>query len=349
MIQRFPRRRDRSSESARTSRTTGRRAAEADRASAASPTGAVQRAVGNQATRRLIEETHPAAGSGLDLQRFYGVVENPKQGVDYQTVQGTPYEWITEPFDAAAWEVSPIRTGWLVYSLYRRTGGSTVASSVPDVEDRAPQNDVPSEKQPSSVDEPIPQPQPEPTKPTTYQGVVGPGKGDGFQIVHPVEGPLLVVAGGFKLAQGQTVTYTIEIPNRYVKKAIVVGAADRPQATSKQVEINEANDVRTEAVRSQGLLNPSKVVLVGVLNRSGARKHYRDADAIARSDSDVIELIKRSPFAITKTETLIDQFTIDVGRSATNAKLGVVGKIVYKDSAKTVVRTIEVFHVGPAQ
>lgn len=167
--------------------------------------------------------------------------------------------------------------------------------------------------------------------------------GNKFAVRDVDEGVIRVETGNFRISVGTAIEYEVEKPNKFFTKAVVVSAGERPEATDIGGEIREQNEARTSIVKSQGYFNIRKVNLIGRENVSGARKHYRDLEAVARSDRAVYELLDASKIEVTKIEGTSDTFKIGLG--GINS---IVGEIIYTNDRKNAVRAINVFHVGPS-
>ncbi len=82
--------------------------------------------------RRPTPQQGPAAGSTattvtgsgftgrqIPIRRFYAVVREPQEGIEYQRVGTVPYVWINDAdFNKKDWVVSDVVTGWTAYNLY---------------------------------------------------------------------------------------------------------------------------------------------------------------------------------------------------------------------------------------
>ncbi len=167
--------------------------------------------------------------------------------------------------------------------------------------------------------------------------------GDKFAVRDSDEGVIRVDPGDFRIAVGTAIEYEVEKPNKFFTKAVVVSAGERPEATDIGGEMRKQNEARTSTVQSQGYFNVNKVNLIGRENVSGARKHYQDTDAVARSDKQVYGLLDASKIEVTVIEGLSDTFKIGLG-----GIYSIVGEIVYTNNKKNAVRAINVFHVGPS-
>lgn len=165
-----------------------------------------------------------------------------------------------------------------------------------------------------------------------------------FYVDDPDEGLIMVDRGNFTISVGTTIEYDIVKPNKFLTKAVVVSTGERPEATDIGSEIRERNATRTDAVKVGGYFDVDKVILIGRLNISGAKKHYNDIDAVATSDSEVIDLLDGSKVEVTDVQSKADTFKIDLG--GINS---IVGEIIYTNTNKDTVRSIKVFHVGPSQ
>ena len=87
---------------------------------------------GWQHLRRRAEEQGPAARSGVTtvvgtgstgrhtpIRRFFAVVREPQEGVEYERVGTVPYIWVNDKeFRKEDWVVSDVATGWKAYNLY---------------------------------------------------------------------------------------------------------------------------------------------------------------------------------------------------------------------------------------
>ena len=150
----------------------------------------------------------------------------------------------------------------------------------------------------------------------------------------------------FRIAAGTKIKYKKFNVNKYLTKAEIIQAGERPAAKDLGGEIAKTNQQRTEEVRKNKLINLEfPVTLSGKLFSSGARKHYKDTNAVARSDEDVKKLIfsNLNNVEITEVERTKDTFKINLG--GINS---IVGDIEYINNEKKSVSKINVFHVGPS-
>lgn len=149
----------------------------------------------------------------------------------------------------------------------------------------------------------------------------------------------------FKIAAGTKIKYKKYNVNQFLAKAEIIEAGERPAARDLGGEIKKTNQQRTEEVRNSRLITLDKIALIGVRRISGARKHYNDAEAVARSDQDVMNLISSNlnNVEITAVEPTKDTFKIALGGNDS-----IVGDIEYTDNQKKTVSRIKVFHVGPS-
>ena len=166
---------------------------------------------------------------------------------------------------------------------------------------------------------------------------------DKFAVRDPDEGVIRVDPGDFRIAVGTAIEYEVRKPNKFFTKAVVVSAGKRPEPTDVGGEMRKQNEARTSTVKSQGYFNVNKVNLIGKANVSGARKHYQDPDAVARSDEEAYGLLDATKIEVTVIEGLSDTFKIGLG--GINS---IVGKIIYTNNKKNEVKAINVFHVGPS-
>jgi hypothetical protein len=209
---------------------------------------------------------------------------------------------------------------------------------------------APSEEAPTEVDAPALGGQPpvavaEPAE----QIITGKVANDGgrFYLQDPKRGKLWFTQdsaiGG--LVAGMDVTYSLVHVNEFMTKAKLLGRGERPAATDVGSELRAQNDLRTAAVLAAGFVDGGTVALKGEPNVSGARKHYRDPNAVARSDAEVRDLLGRrlATLQVTKVEALADTFKIPLG-----GIMSIVGEIEYTDAPKTRARRVTVFHVGPS-
>jgi hypothetical protein len=61
-----------------------------------------------------------ARGRRAPIRRFYAVVHEPREGVEYKRVGKVPYVWLNDAdFKENDWVVSDVVTGWSVYKLYQ--------------------------------------------------------------------------------------------------------------------------------------------------------------------------------------------------------------------------------------
>lgn len=74
------------------------------------------------------------------IRRFYALVDKPKTGKKYDgAVEGKPYEWIDDAqWDAQAYRVSPLKTGWKVYNLYERVPQPQATTEEAESEEATP-------------------------------------------------------------------------------------------------------------------------------------------------------------------------------------------------------------------
>ncbi|WP_375470577.1 DUF4157 domain-containing protein [uncultured Nostoc sp.] len=178
------------------------------------------------------------------------------------------------------------------------------------------------------------------------EGEVSLNKNDQF-VVKDKTGQELIFknASKYTLAVKTPIKYIIDNSNQYVNKAEIVSVGERPSATDVGGDRKKANEQRTQQVKSNNLIDLTKIELTGIPNTTGARKHYGDPDAIARSDKDVQNLISNH---LHKLEVTDSQETLDKFKIKLDDKNSIVADIIYQTSEKTSVSKINVFHVGPS-